>query len=88
MEYGVSTQGPKSFGIQNQCLLRKWLFELINEEGLWQTILWNKYLTSQMIGKMDRKPRDSHFWAGLMKAKEAFLRHGSFDLNNGKQIRF
>jgi hypothetical protein len=37
---------------------------------------------------VDRKPEDSHFWAGLMKAKATFLTHGSFHLNNGKQIRF
>jgi hypothetical protein len=66
MEYGVSTQGPKGLGIQNlenqnQSLLSKWLFKLINEEGLWQTILRNKYLSSQTIGKVDRKPGDSHF---------------------------
>jgi hypothetical protein len=30
--------------IQNQCLLSKWLFRLINKEGLWQMILRNKYL--------------------------------------------
>jgi hypothetical protein len=33
------------------------LFKLINEEGLWQTILRNKYLTTQTIGKVQRKPR-------------------------------
>jgi hypothetical protein len=66
----------------------KLLFKLITEDGLWQTILRKKYLTNQTIGKVDRKPGDSHFWAGLMKVKETFLRHGSFHLNNRKQIRF
>jgi hypothetical protein len=55
---------------------------------LWQTILRNKYLTRQTIGEVKRRPGDSHFWAGLMKAKANFLMHGSFRLNNGKQIRF
>jgi hypothetical protein len=44
---------------------------LINEEGLWQTILCKKYLSQYTIGKAERKPGDSHFWSGLMKAKEA-----------------
>jgi hypothetical protein len=94
IEYDVSTQGPRGghgiqiLEIQNQCLLSKWLSKLINEEGLWQTILQNKYLSSQTIGKVDRKSGDSHFWAGVMKYKETFLRHGSFHLNNRKQIRF
>jgi hypothetical protein len=55
---------------------------------IWQTILRNKYLMNQIIVKVYRKSGDSHFWAGLMKAKEIFLSHGTFHLNNGKQIRF
>jgi hypothetical protein len=78
--------GIQNLEIQNQCLLSKWLFKLINEEGLWQTILQNKYLTSQTIGKVQRKSGDSHLWAGLMKAKENFLMYRSFRLNNKKQI--
>jgi hypothetical protein len=80
--------GIQNLEIQNKCLLSKWLFKLINEDGLWQTILRNKYLTGHTIGKVERKPEDSHFWVGLMKAKENFLRHGSFRLNDGKQIQF
>jgi hypothetical protein len=34
------------------------------------------------------KTRDSHFWSRLMEGKEAFLRYGSFRLQNGKQIQF
>jgi hypothetical protein len=49
-----------------------------------QTILRNKYLSRQTIGSVDRKPKDSHFWTGLMKAKSTFFVHGSFRLNNGK----
>jgi hypothetical protein len=80
--------GIQNLEIQNQCMLSKWLFKLINEDGLWQTIIRNKYLAGQTIGKVDRKPGDSHFWSGLMKAKETFLRYGSFRLNNEKQIRY
>jgi hypothetical protein len=59
---------------------------LLNEDGLWKTILRNKYLAGQAIGKVDRKPGDSYFWSGLMKTKATFLMHGTFHLNNGKQI--
>jgi hypothetical protein len=31
--------GMQNLEIHNECLLSKWLFKLINEEGLWQTIL-------------------------------------------------
>jgi hypothetical protein len=80
--------GIQNLEIQNVCLLSKWLFKLINEDGPWQTILWNKYLSNQTIGKVERKPGDSHFWTRLMKVKDNFLRFGSFQLNNGSQIRF
>jgi hypothetical protein len=43
---------------------------------------------SQTIGKVERKLGDSHFWSRIMKGKENFLMHGSFCLNNGKQIWF
>jgi hypothetical protein len=47
--------GIQNLEIQNECLLSKWLFKLINEEGLRQTILRNKYLSTQTIGKVDKK---------------------------------
>jgi hypothetical protein len=53
--------GIQNLEIQNECLLSKWFFKLINEDGLWQTILRNKYLANQTIGKVDRLPGDSHF---------------------------
>jgi hypothetical protein len=80
--------GIQNLEIQNECLLSKWLFKLINEDGLWQMILRNKYLSNYTIGRVQIKPGDSHFWTGLMKVKNNFLRFGSFQLNNESQIRF
>jgi hypothetical protein len=42
--------GIQNLEIQSQCLLSKWLFKLINEDGLWQKNLQNKYLANQTIG--------------------------------------
>lgn len=80
--------GIKNLDIHNQCLLSKWLFKLINEEGMWQSLLKNKYLKNQTIAQVEKKPGDSLFWAGLMKVKSVFLSYGSFRLNDGYQIRF
>jgi hypothetical protein len=80
--------GIQNLEIQNECLLSKWLFKLINEDGLWQTILRNKYLSNYTIDRVQIKQGDSHFWTGLMKVKNNFLRFGSFQLNNESQIRF
>ncbi|XP_062193487.1 uncharacterized protein LOC133896859 [Phragmites australis] len=80
--------GIKNIDVQNKCLLSKWLFKLINEDGMWQQLLRRKYLKNKTIGEVKWKPGDSHFWSGLMKVKDQFLRLGSFHLNNGFQIRF
>ena len=50
-------------------LLSKWLFKLINEDGVWQELLMKKYLKDKTIGEVYWKPGDSHFWSGLIKLK-------------------
>ena len=40
---------------QNKCLLSKWLFKLINEEGTWQQLLRNKYLAIKTITQVEKK---------------------------------
>ena len=39
---------------QNKCLLSKWLFKLINEEGIWQQMLRNKYLANKTITRGEK----------------------------------
>jgi hypothetical protein len=58
--------------LQNKCLLSKWLFKLINEEGTWQSILCNKYLINKTITQVEHMPGDSHFWASLLGVKDIF----------------
>jgi hypothetical protein len=93
VEYHLSTKGGGGLGVknidaQNKCLLRKWLFKLLNEEGLWQTMLRRKYLQQHTLPQAQRRPSYSHFWKGLLKDKDNFLNFGSFQLNNGTHIRF
>jgi hypothetical protein len=78
----------QNIDIQNHCLLSKWLFELINEDGLWQQILKKKYVKDSIIAQVQHKQGDSHFWSGLVKVKDEFLKLGHFCLNNGCNIRF
>ncbi|WVZ49290.1 hypothetical protein U9M48_000659 [Paspalum notatum var. saurae] len=80
--------GIRNLEVHNVCLLSKWLFKLINEEGIWQTILKRKYLRGKTIGEVQWKSGDSHFWSGLMKVKGRFLQLSSFILHDGSQIRF
>jgi hypothetical protein len=51
-------------------------------------MLRRKYLKDKPIGSVGRKPRDSHFWSGLLKVRDMFLNLGKFCLNNGVNIRF
>ena len=80
--------GILNLELQNKCLLSKWLFKLINGEGVWQDLLRNKYLRNKIIVQVEHKPGDSQFWTGLMAVKHDFLMLGSFTLNNGNLIRF
>jgi hypothetical protein len=43
--------GIQNLELQNSCLLSKWLFKLINEEGLWQTILQKNILGVTLLEK-------------------------------------
>jgi mannosylglycoprotein endo-beta-mannosidase len=87
---------PKSLGglgiidleVQNVCLLSKWIFKLINEEGEWQMMLRNKYLGSKSLTQVTRRIGDSQFWSGLMEVKDLFLAKGRFKVNSGRQTRF
>ena len=74
--------------IQNKCLLSKWLFKLLNEEGTWQTLLRNKYLSSKCLSQVHIRPGDSHFLKGLLKVREDFLGCGTFKIKDGSQTRF
>jgi hypothetical protein len=54
---------PKSIGglgildldMQNKCLLSKWIFKLLNEEGLWQQILRRKYLKNKTFTQVEKR---------------------------------
>jgi hypothetical protein len=80
--------GIKNLDLQNKCLMSKWLFKLVNEDGIWQSMLRNKYLKRHTLSKVSFRPCDSHFWSGIMKVKDLFFNLGSFVLGNGEQIRF
>ena len=78
MGYDLSIQNQGGLGvpnlqIQNQCLLSKWLFKLINEQSVWQDLLKRKYFNNKSLTQVNRKQGNSHFWAGFMKVKNTFL---------------
>lgn len=80
--------GVPNLQIQNQCLLSKWLFKLINEQSVWQDLLKRKYFNNKSLTQVNRKQGNSHFWAGFMKVKNTFLNMGFWIVNNGEQVIF
>jgi hypothetical protein len=66
--------GIEVLEMKNKCLLSKWLFKLINENGVWQQLLHNKYLHSKTLPQVNIKSNDALFWKGLMRVKEEFFR--------------
>jgi len=80
--------GILNLQLQNKCLLAKWLVNLLNPEGIWQSLLRNKYLSSKSLTQVAAKPNDSHFWRGLMHIKDEVLANGSFDIKDGTNTRF
>lgn len=87
---------PKSVGglgiinleTQNNCLLSKWLFKFLNEEGLWQDILRKKYCNNKSISQVGKRKGDSQFWTSLMEVKDQFLARGRFVVHSGHQTCF
>jgi hypothetical protein len=85
----VGGLGITNLDIQNICLLSKWLFKLLNEDGMWQTLLKRKYLNNKVLTQVVKRPGDSQFWKGLMDIKDVFfLPRGRFIVRNGYQTRF
>jgi hypothetical protein len=74
--------GASNLSVKNSCLLSKWLYKLLNEDGMWQQLLKNKYLGDKSLTQISRRPGDSHFWSGLMNIKDQFLRCGHFQARN------
>ena len=80
--------GIEVLQIKNRCLLSKWLSKLLNEEGIWQELLHNKYLSNNTLAEVEAKHTDSPFWKGLMGVKDNFFNRGHYELGDGKTIRF
>jgi hypothetical protein len=80
--------GIQDLQVKNRALLGKWLYKLLTEEGIWQTLLKRKYIGSKALSQVIWRPGDSHFWAGLMETKKFFFPYGSFSIKDGSEIRF
>jgi hypothetical protein len=60
----------------------------LNEDGMWQELLRNKYIKDKTLGSCVKKPTNSHFWKSLMNIKDSFIDLGPFKIKNVSQTRF
>jgi hypothetical protein len=78
MECDLSSKGSRGFRIKvlelkNKCHLGKWLDKLMNENGVWQELLRNKYLHSKTLSQVLVQYTDYPFWKDLMRVKKFLL---------------
>jgi hypothetical protein len=45
--------GIEVLGLKNKCLLSKWLFKLLTEEGMWHEILHTKHLKNKILSQVE-----------------------------------
>jgi hypothetical protein len=80
--------GIEVLDIKNSSLFSKWLFKLLNEKGMWQKLIHNKYLKTKTLSQVQAKPIDSPFWKGILRGKDVFFQRGSFVIGDGLSTRF
>jgi hypothetical protein len=65
--------GVHDLEVKNLALLGKWLFKLLTEDGVWQTLFKRKYVGTKALSQVLWKPRDSHFLGRPDGYEEGFL---------------
>lgn len=71
----------------NTALLAKWFWKLENENGLWQTVLLNKYVGDGCLSRAKPNIGDSQFCTNILKVK-IFYQFYKKKLGDGKNTKF
>lgn len=88
MSRGLGRPGCCGF-VSYECLLSRWLWKIDNEEGLWQELNRNKYLSNVRLSQCKLKPVHSHFWYGLiMEVKDMLFKFCRRKNGNEHRTRF
>ena len=58
------------------------------EEGLWQTIVRQKYLKGKCVSQLGVRSCNSPVWNDLLKVKEVYMKNRLMVLGNGEMIDF
>jgi hypothetical protein len=60
----------------------------MNEEGMWQDLLRNKYLKTKKLSQISVNPTVPPFWKGLMHIKDDFFSRCSTVIGDVKAVDF
>jgi hypothetical protein len=74
--------------VKNRALLGKWLYKLNYQRSGLENPPKTKIVGSLAMSHVYWKPRDLHFWAGLMATEKIFFPYGSICIKGGSEIRF
>ena len=80
--------GILNLEIMNIALMVKWFRKMETEDGLWQSVLVNKYMTDECISRCKKKLGDSQFWTGLLKVKDIFYKFVKKNWEMGVKLDF
>ena len=72
----------------NISLLCKWWWKLEAEEGLWQQIVRQKYMSKDTVGSVKHMLDDSPMWKDLLKVKNVYMKVRTMIVKNGKATSF
>jgi hypothetical protein len=80
--------GVLNLGFMNDALLTKWLWNLENSNGLWQSIITGKYIKGKPLISVKQRHNDSQFWKKLLSLREVFFKYCKMVVGNGCRTSF
>jgi hypothetical protein len=84
----IGSLGILNLRWMNISLLTKWLWKLEKEDGLWHTIVKEKYMKGKALSVLKKKQGDSQFWRGIMDSKEEYCKNRKMEIGNGYATSF
>jgi hypothetical protein len=76
--------GIHDLEVKNRALLGNWLYKLLTEYGVWQTLLIWIYIGSHALSQVSERLT---FLGWIIAAKKHFFPFGSFSIKDGSKIR-
>ncbi|TVU46925.1 hypothetical protein EJB05_06499, partial [Eragrostis curvula] len=73
---------------QNISLLCKWWWKIEKADGMWQEIIYKKYIRGACISQVKKRASDSPVWSDLLSIRDVYLKNRCLVIGNGKKTDF